>query len=280
MNIKTRLILLTGITVFGLSGVAQEKTTQGVIQDKTGKIYRITGVGHFLLSRQPGKKLKINIDGTPVVASWMAQGLELTAKGLELMATEDYKLLSAALTGGIVFTAKESGDVMTVEAPGANYTEADQKLTVTGALTLDRKSAEGDRVYASGSGGTVFLDRNSTKDDLIKSAKLSGPVVFKLTGFRLDEETKKKMPYSVNASASSLTYSDSERQAILEGNVKIDGNDPTLFGSMSNVDRVVIKLSATREIDSIEMSGNPATTTFEQKTKTTGGGGAGGRRPK
>lgn len=275
MKINTRLCLIAGLTVLGMAAVAQQKD----FRDENGTEFRATGWESFLVKRLPNKNISLEIGGAPVVAKWIAQRLELQASRLEMVATTDYRLVTAKLIGGITFIAREDQNGnLTVKAPGATYTESEQKLVVTGALTVDRTSGEGDTMHAEGKSGTIFLDRNSSRDALVKSANLTGPVTFSLKGSRVDEETKKKVPYLVKATADRLDYSDADRKAVLAGNVTLSGNDPTLFGEMTGVDKATIILDAAREIESIEFEGNPGKTKIEQRTGATGGGGAGGKR--
>lgn len=257
-----------------VASVAIASSATAMIQGPGG--LDITGFDEWNAKRLPDGSIRVSVTGTPVVSNWTSQGLQL--KGAELIVTaKNEKLVSAQMKGGITFTAKQGGDTMVVTTPSATYTDGDQRLEVPGTLTLDRKTAKGETTYAKGTGGTVFIDRNSKSTDLIKTAELRGPISFKMTGTRVDSETKKNVPYFVNASGNRLTYSETERKVVLAGNVEVDGNDPAFIGRMEGIERVEITLTETREIDTISLKGDPARTRVGT-TGGTGSGGGGGRK--
>jgi hypothetical protein len=242
--------------------------------DKNGSELRVTGFDQWSIEKMGKGTYQLTMTGRPH-AEWLKQGLDLKAKSLEMVASGDYKLISAELKGGVEFSSEKSGSNGRVEVKTqtATYTEADEKLVVSGGLVLDQTGeANGQVLHAEGSSGTVFLDRKGSDRDLIKSATLSGPIKFKLSGMREDDEAKKKVPFFVNATAGVLTYAKAEKKIVLKQNVKIDGNDPSIFGEISGVHTVTLFLSEAGEITKIVMEGDPGSTKIEQKSKGGGGG--------
>ncbi len=269
LNVSLGLIAL----VTGLSISQTQSPTQKGIFDKNGTELRVTGFDEWSVEKLPKGQFQLIMTGRPH-AEWLKQGLDLKAKTLEMRATSDYKLIAAELKGGIEFSADKQGSNgrVVVRAESATYTDADEKLVVRGGLSLDQKGASNGQVlHAEGSGGTVLLDRKGTDQNLIKSATLNGPIKFKLSGMRDDEDAKKKLPFFVNATAGILTYVKSEGKVVLKDNVKIDGNDPSIFGEISGVHTVTLYLTESGEITKIVMQGDPGATKIEQKSK--GGGG-------
>lgn len=252
-----------------------------IAQDEDGVLYRVSCAGKWGAStkRVDGNlRTTFTAESAPIIVNWFQQGIEISGKSVTALLTKDTKLINATMSGGIRFKAsKQKTDTISISAPSASYTDADQKLVVNGALELDRKMADGGTMHAEGSGGTVYLDREAKGDKLIKSAVISGRIVFKMSGTRIDSETKKPAAYHVNASAGKLTYNEADRKVTLEDGVQISGNDPSLYSTMKNISKVTLVLTESREIDTIELEGNPGETIFEQK-KTTGGGGGGKKR--
>lgn len=262
----------SGSLLAAVTSVALASGAGAIIQSELLGM-KITGWSDFNYSVLAGGNLRVTVTGRPF-GEWPKQGLSLRSSEVTLVASKNRDLISADMKGGITFTSKKSGEVMTVTAPSARYTDADQKLVVPGSITLDRKTANGDTVLAKGSGGTVFIDRNAKDADMVKSAELTGPIDFRMTSKRTDPETKKDTSYFVSAAGNNLTYSEANRKIILSGDVKVDGNDPSFIGTMSGVDRIEITLTENREIESVDLKGDPAKTVIEQKSKPpTGGGG-------
>ncbi|MEQ1932851.1 MAG: hypothetical protein ABL962_03080, partial [Fimbriimonadaceae bacterium] len=180
-RIHFSVVFLVAGLVFAVPQV--QKPTQKGFFDKNGTELRITGFKEWSIEKMPKGVFQLVMTGRPH-AEWLKQGLDLKASTLEMEASADYKLISADLKGGIEFSSQRPNqDRVDVRAESATYTEADEKLVVRGGLTLDQNSEKsGQTLHAEGSGGTVFLDRKGADADLIKSATLSGPIKFKLTG--------------------------------------------------------------------------------------------------
>jgi hypothetical protein len=269
---KKKVSLLPAIASVSIaSGSAAMVKVQGLDIEMSGQQLVET-------KRLPNARLQITISGKPVTVAWKSVGTTFTGAEVTAIVSEKNRaLISAQATGGITFTAKRQGDTVTVKAPSVSYLEATQRLDLGGAFTLDRKTAKGDHVHATGTGGFVVLDRQAKELEMVKNAELKGPVIFKVTGKRLDSETEKEVPFYVNASGNLLTYSESTRKAVLSGNVKLDGNDPSIIGTMSGIDRLEITLTPDWEVDSISMRGAEGKTIIQQTTGG-GGGGGGGRR--
>lgn len=252
-----------------------------IAQDEEGVLYRVSCAGKWGAStkRVDGNlRTTFTAETAPIVVNWFQQGIEISGKNVTALLTKDTKLINATMSGGIRFKAsKQKADTIVISAPTANYTDADQKLVVNGALELDRKMADGGTMHAEGNGGTIYLDREAKGDKLVKSATINGKIVFKMSGTRVDSETKKPATYRIEASAGKLTYNEADRKVTLEDGVQISGNDPSLYSTMRNISKVTLTLTENREIDTVELEGNPGETIFEQK-KTTGGSGGGKKR--
>lgn len=278
-----RFTLLVG-SLIAVLAVAQPGTpaSRVVIQDELGKHLKVTGWDSWSVKRLSDGTIQITTKangGGKVTADWISEGNKLVATELVMIATKDYKLSKAEMGGGISFTSRQktSGGVQTVlvESPKATYTAADGKITVAGNIKLDRgDTATGERLLVSGAGGTVYitdLEAESSSSDPIKSAQVSGPVTFDMKGLRTEDE--KKVPFTIKGKSGALRYNREDLAIRLSGGVTISGNDPTLVGDISGVSSAVIQLTKTREVESIEMEGDPGKTIIEQKEKPKTGGG-------
>lgn len=259
------------------------------LQDENKQNLDVTGWKSWKVERlEGGKKLRLFVRAEPggvVVAKWIKEGVTFQAAELEMVATADYKLISARLDKAIEFEANRPSaagkgrQILNVTAPAASYDAVAQIVKVPGKITLVRSdSATGERMDASGASGKITLSEKGKDIGMIQEAALEGPVRFTMKGTRIepgDEKTPdKKLPFSITGGGNRLTFSDVNKQIVFSGEVSLKGDDPFLAGEISGVDKATIQLNDKREIESVEMEGNPGRTKVEQK----GGGGKKRRR--
>lgn len=267
-----RPLVLVALLLAGVIVAAPRQSTPR-IEDAQGRAVEITNYTSWRAEKTKDGRVRLTVSARngKVTANWKLEGLRLEAKELVMIATQkDFRLISADLTGGISVTSRRpstaAGETQTVDidAPSATYTAADQKVEVSGAFKVARvDGGTGEKMNASGSGGTVTLTPRGTSKNGIQEALVRGPVVFSMVGRR--EEEGKKVSYTLNGRGNRLTFNDAARQAVLSGNVTLSGDDPTVAGNMTGIEKAVITLDAAGEIDSIDMEGNPGSTVIDPK---------------
>jgi lipopolysaccharide export system protein LptA len=265
-------LVLSALLLVGILMAAPRQGTPK-IEDAQGRAVEITNYTSWRAERTKNGLIRLTVRAANgrVTANWKLEGLRLEAKELVMLATQkDYRLISADLSGGISITSRRpstvAGETQTVDidAPSASYTTADQKVEISGAFKVARTdSGTGEKMNASGSGGTVTLTPRGTTKNGIQDALVRGPVIFSMVGRR--EEEGKKVNFTLNGRGNRLTFNDAARQAVLSGNVSLSGDDPTVAGNMTGIEKAVITLDAAGEIDSIDMEGNPGSTVIDPK---------------
>jgi hypothetical protein len=265
-------LVLSALLLVGILMAAPRQGTPK-IEDAQGRAVEITNYTSWRAERTKNGLIRLTVRAAngKVTANWKLEGLRLEAKELVMLATQkDYRLISADLSGGISITSRRpstvAGETQTVDidAPSASYTTADQKVEISGAFKVARTdSGTGEKMNASGSGGTVTLTPRGTSKNGIQDALVRGPVIFSMVGRR--EEEGKKVNFTLNGRGNRLTFNDAARQAVLSGNVSLSGDDPTVAGNMTGIEKAVITLDAAGEIDSIDMEGNPGSTVIDPK---------------
>jgi hypothetical protein len=237
---------------------------QGGAINSDGKL-EITGLDQWNIKKQPdgGYKLFVKAkEGAKVTANWIESGNKLVASTATIFVTKDWKLVTAEMAGGITYTQVKGPQKVSVSAPKAHYTQKTSTLDVTGDVHLVRTdSSKSESLEAKGTGGT-FLISESTDDPLIQ-ADMPGPITFHMRGLR--NEDGKKVPFNLNGKAGHLNYLRNERTITLSKGVTLSGTDPSLAGDITGVSRAVITLNKDREIDSIDMVGDPGKWVIDPK---------------
>jgi hypothetical protein len=253
------------------SAVAAPTSPVPTIQDVLENHMKVTGFDSWSVKRQADNSWHIIAKapvGGKVVADWIKEGNKLAANSLVMHVSKDYKLVTAEMVGAITYTQKRGPQLVTVNAPKAVFNQTSGELLVTGVMELKRTdTSTGELFDVSGNGGRMLISTDS--QDPLEKATMTGPITFSLAGNRIEDG--KKSPFSIKGKAGHMDYMRAKREIMLSQGVTLSGNDPSLFGDISGVHSAVITLSETREVESIEMLGDPGKTVIEQKSKSGGG---------
>jgi lipopolysaccharide export system protein LptA len=246
----------------------------------------VSGFSSWRVEKQEGGKWKITArtsEGRKITGDWKKQGVHVEVGQLEAIVNVEQDgarmLQDATLTGTILakFTrpssnaASKAQQTVTLNAASADYKGATGVVEVRGGLTLNRQDPGADeKMTATGSSGTITLSDLNAQANGVKSAVLNGPVVMTMTGRRRGDDGKPQA-FDLHGSADKLVFNDAARTIVLTGHVKITGDDPSIGGEISGVNSATVKFSATGEVESIDMEGDPGRTIVTDKKK--GGGG-------
>ncbi|MBL8041241.1 MAG: hypothetical protein JNM04_07820 [Chthonomonas sp.] len=141
----------------------------------------------------------------------------------------------------------ESASVDLTGSPRIVFTDSnkDQVLTMTGSK-----------------GSASIASLGSSSKDPLRGARLDGPVTL-VMDTKMKAEDGSLKPAKITGRAKELIY-DKERQVIeLRGDVRIDGNLPTMDG-VSLADIVILKLDANQNVTEIEFRGSPGKSTMQE----------------
>ncbi len=253
------------------------------IRDKTGGTW-VRGWSKMRYEKQPGNKGRYIVRANPgkrILGSWKQEGMEIEVGDLDFIFTTSngtFDLQSATMGGTIEATftrpssnaASKTMQTANIKAGSADYSDTKSTIDVRGGVNLaSNDPGSNQSMTASGSSGVINLSKPGSKGNVVQLATLAGPVVMKLNGTRRGDDGKPQK-YDVNGWADRMVFNDAAHTVTFTGNVKITGDDPSLGGQISGVSKVLITFSATGEIESIDMDGDPGTTTISDKRK--GGG--------
>lgn len=137
-------------------------------------------------------------------------------------------------------------------------------VEMTGSPKIVFSDSASDRTMTiTGTKGTATLAAlGESSRDPLRSATLHGPVTMVMdTKMKADDGTLK--PAKVTGRANELVYDKARQVVELRGNVRIDGNLPTLDG-VSFADIVILKLDANQNVVEIEFRGSPGKSTLQE----------------
>lgn len=270
-------LLLT--TAAGLQGINfQDRSGNLVIRN--GKSFRLT------FDDADGESRGFKGIGKPLILDWKDQMLHVEAGAMEgsvkSVSQGKSKLTSATLTGGVSMVRKSKsaaqGDALqelAVTSDSANYVGAEEKWTMTGSVVLKRKDpSAGQDFTLRGAIATAHLyppgSSAASRGLGIKAGTVTGPVTFTMHAMRkaksgADPTKFLNKLFTTEGKCDRLEFDNEKGELVMIGNVFMSGDDPALFGEISNVNRAVLHLDDAGRVKSIEMDGEPGITKIKNK---------------
>lgn len=279
------LVLIAGavFTASGSLGQGAEKKVSE-IKDNVGNMW-VRGFSGMQIKRMPEGKMRFTVRadaGKKIIATWTKERLKIESGGLEglvaMDASKAYRLQTATMLNGIlVDVTRPSSDPESkaeqtahIEAAEAEFVAATNTVTVKGGVSFVRKDPGVDQTMtATGSSGVITLSDTAAKSNALSAATLTGPVDMHLSGTR-KVEGGKSAKFDIKGHANKMVYNDAARTIIFTGDVKITGDDPSFGGEISGVKSATITLTASGEVDSIDMDGDPGRTIVQERKKSGG----------
>jgi hypothetical protein len=197
------------------------------------------------------REIRFAGEGRPFTAVWREEGLTLTGRTLEGLATrvgaaKSYGLRTASLGGGVRIVQDKGGQTVDAEGGSAEVNVASETLvnvrTGVKIQTSGPRAGEATQIDAS----TAVLTLAGLGG--LRRAVLEGPV-------RIDMSTSPTERLEAAANRAEIDYSSRPAKIVLTGAVTLDGNHPTLAGRVSGVTRAVITLDAERRPTRVDLDG-------------------------
>jgi hypothetical protein len=264
-------------------------------KDKAGKL-DIKNAGSLKgtrISEDPEKwKVVLHAAGSnPIVAIWEDQDLTLRSRTFQAVTERVGKAMeieTANLGGGVTITAlRPSGQrssntkqTITLMSQTLDFFGDENRAELKGGVTVDQKDAAAQSsMTARGASGTVVLtdaDAKGAKGP-IQSAVLQGNARITLNSVRTVTEREKgkpplrvKRPVNIVLTGDRVNFQltksgDDYGTIVVTGDVDVTGTDTVLFGNMTGVKKVTIKLDAKMQPYDIESEGEPAVTKLTEK---------------
>lgn len=277
---NSRLALALGLITAASFSFAPNGAQGTRFADKAGNM-EIVGIKNLkLMPKENAFRASGTLRGT-----WKSQGLTLEAKTIEgklKVEGNSRTLLKGTLGGGVEVTAVRNSSnpasnqkqTVNIKSTTATYDGNGQIVQADGGIDMHSSDPGAEQeLDASGSSGTVNLTEMGSKAGVVSSAVLKGPVKMKMRGKAETTENGKttRAPFFIDGRGDRMEYSSTARTIVLTGNVHIDGDHPSIMGSIDAI-KAIITLSATGDVESLEFEGEPGRTVYEEK-KSGGGGG-------
>jgi lipopolysaccharide export system protein LptA len=250
---------------------------------RTGTI-RLENMGQLSTDIEPKHTRFVGL-GNPMRGVWVQQRMTVETRRVEGRAVRipnGLQLEQATMSGGIDARmlrasrnpASRQDQVLTLRGAEGRFTILDNTFELTGGVNLNQNDPGANTTTAiTAKRGTVALTQapSTAAGAAIRTAQLRGNVTVNIRSERLEEQQgqRRAVPYTLNAVAQVMTYSTEANTITLEQNVRIDGTDPTLIGSVENVNRAVIRLDANGQPAGVDFFGSPGTTRMRQTGGTT-----------
>jgi lipopolysaccharide export system protein LptA len=273
---KPRNISVTiglSLCLIGYSAASQNEESRATFAD--GSVsgfqgYKVTSTAegrHFLMVHAPGTL--IHLVSTK-------NRFKATCARAEGNITNQRILVDATLSGGVhASVERPSGErgssaTQTATADGAKaiYSAANNTLDLEDSVVIhDDDPGTNRKMTATGSSAQVNLTPQGSSGDPFRSLLLEGPVRINITGTRLDNETKKRVPFVINTTSSHASFDNVRRIIVLEGKVHVKSDDPTFLGEESGIAKETITLNPDGSVNTVEANGPGASTLNPEKPK-------------
>jgi hypothetical protein len=250
---------------------------QGIVfSDKAGNM-DVRGLSSWRTTRLDQTKARFVGKGSPLTARWKRQGVQFVGRSIEGLIQEDqggsYRLSSATVGGGVTASlerADEKGNPRktTLTAPTVKFDGARDLVEATGGVGVTSVYAADEQVVTlKGSRASLTLYPSSSRNaSFARSGSIDGPVTMTLeTLYR--EPKGQKAPRKVNmvARCNRLTFDDASKTIRLEGDVEIEGSDPTTGGLIQQASEAIVTVDEKWQVVEIEFKGEPGVTRYNGK---------------
>jgi hypothetical protein len=154
--------------------------------------------------------------------------------------------------------------------------KTEDRAEFEGDVTLRDKSSQGStNLTAVGQRGFMTISPAAEKKkNPVRRAELTGSV--KVTIVQAKSETARAGNYVATGDKLTVDYTVSPAQAVLSGNVKIDGSSDPDTAEITGVTKLVLSLNEKGELEALEAIGEPVKSTF-RRPATKGSGRLGAR---
>lgn len=154
--------------------------------------------------------------------------------------------------------------------------KTEDRAEFEGDVTLRDKSTQGStNLTAVGQRGFMTISPAAEKKkNPVRRAELTGSV--KVTIVQAKSETARAGNYVATGDKLTVDYTVSPAQAVLSGNVKIDGSSDPDTAEITGVTKLVLSLNEKGELEALEAIGEPVKSTF-RRPATKGSGRLGAR---
>ncbi len=145
--------------------------------------------------------------------------------------------------------------------------KTEDRAEFEGDVTLRDKSAQGStNLTATGQRGFMTISPAAEKKkNPVRRAELTGSV--KVTIVQAKSETARAGNYVATGDKLTVDYTVTPAQAVLSGNVKIDGSSDPDTAEISGVTKLVLTLNEKGELEALEAIGEPVRSTFRRPAK-------------
>lgn len=237
----------------------------------------LSGFASWLFNSDAEGGMTFDGTGNPATGESRSQNLRIDGKTWKGTAQKQadgktYLLQIVTVTGNVKAVSKREDGEVTLLAPTLRYAAPANRFDVEGGVSVTQVQAKS-TLFARGATAAIVLYEKKPKDtpSTIRTATMTGPVHVELRSEREVVEGEKKLmrAYTVVADAGRMEYDAAARTVILTGGVKVVGDDTVMAGDATG-SRAVIRLDADGRPISLEMTGEPGVTHFNERR---GGGG-------
>ncbi len=204
--------------------------------------------------------------GKPFQASWRSQGLSLSARTIEGVASQPegskaMELESATIGGPldarVAQTKAQGGNTATIKASRAKIVRSgDLDLTLEGPIQMTNATPDGSVVTMTGSSATMKVDGQKRE---LKNAVLTGGVRLTLKGqARQNDGSVRSVTGDVTAQ--SIHFDNASHTIRLDGGVVAEGSDTFTYGKVT-AGSATITLSESGAFRRIEFASGPVQST-------------------
>jgi lipopolysaccharide export system protein LptA len=221
-----------------------------------------TGDKHFVVERNANSKLRLHSE---------SKGLDALCDKAEGDVSSKNLLTDVTFSGGVKVTlVRKSAEATssekqkaTVDGSTARYTASSNVIHVQGRVTIhDDDPGAGRSLVATGSSADLSLSPQGSKEQILESGVLYGPVVTNITGVRAVEGSTKKAPFHIHTTSAHAMFDNAARTLTLVGNVNVESDVQGL--AESGIARETMHFDAEGSVDRVEGSGGePGITTID-----------------